>query len=229
MSLVLKVSNISKSYNGKLVLKDCSYCFDMGGIYVLMGANGSGKSTFLRICALLEEPDRGEVNYLSRGKGSPKNPMIFGGNSSVIKKDINLRRRITLVLPGIGIFNTTVFNNVAYGLRIRGLKSREIRDRVDRVLDFVGLAHKRNQNALTLSSGEMQRLGIARAIVIEPEILFLDEPTASVDKENTEIIERIILDMKSVSPIIITTHDMTQAERLADSILTMSEGRITRA
>ncbi len=220
MNLSLSISSVSKSYNGKTVLKDCSYCFDSGGIYVLMGANGSGKSTFLRICALLEEPDRGEVNYLSGG--------------SIIKKDISLRRRITLVLPGIGIFNTTVFNNVAYGLRIRGLKSGEIKDRVERVLDFVGLIHKRNQNALTLSSGEMQRLGIARAIVIEPEILFLDEPTASVDKENTEIIERIILDIKSGSQrshktFIITTHDMAQAERLADSILIMAEGRITRA
>lgn len=220
MNLSLSISSVSKSYNGKTVLKDCSYCFDSGGIYVLMGANGSGKSTFLRICALLEEPDRGEVNYLSGG--------------SIIKKDISLRRRITLVLPGIGIFNTTVFNNVAYGLRIRGLKSGEIKDRVERVLDFVGLIHKRNQNALTLSSGEMQRLGIARAIVIEPEILFLDEPTASVDKENTEIIERIILDIKSGSQrshktFIITTHDMSQAERLADSILIMAEGRITRA
>lgn len=227
MSLSLRVSNISKSYNRRPVLKDCSYYFDRGGIYVLMGANGSGKSTFLRICALLEEPDEGEVSYLSGGMGSPKNYTTFWGNSSVIKKDISLRRRITLVLPGIGIFNTTVFNNVAYGLRIRGLKSREIRDRVDRVLDFVGLIHKRNHNALTLSSGEMQRLGIARAIVIEPEILFLDEPTASVDKENTEIIEKIILRLKeeTSSTIIMTTHDRSQARRLADKILFMEEGK----
>jgi tungstate transport system ATP-binding protein len=95
-------------------------------------------------------------------------------------------------------------------------------------LDFVGLKHKANQKALTLSSGETQRLGIARATVIEPEILFLDEPTASVDQENTEIIEDIILRMKKIgkSIVVITTHDMAQAERLADWLLLMKDGKI---
>lgn len=216
MSLVLTLSGIYKNYNGAFVLKGCSFSFDRGGVYVLTGPNGSGKSTFLRICALLENPDKGEVNY-------------FLGDIA-FKKDIELRRRITLVLPKIGVFNTTVFNNAAYGLKIRGLKGKEIEDKVEEALNFVGLIHKRNQNALTLSSGETQRLGIARAIVIEPEILFLDEPTASVDKENTEIIEHIIRDIKKEgkSTIIITTHDLAQAERLADSILTMNEGKIIK-
>lgn len=217
MSLILSISNIYKSYNGKTVLKDCSFSFDETGIYVLMGSNGSGKSTLLRIFALLEPPDKGEVNYLS--------------NSNIVKKDIELNRRITLVLPKIGIFNTTAFKNVAYGLKIRGVKGKEMEKKVDRALDFVGLSHKKNQNALTLSSGESQRLGIARAIAIEPEMLFLDEPTASVDKENTEIIENIILNMRKdgKSIIVITTHDKLQAERLADNMLIMSEGRINHA
>lgn len=99
---------------------------------------------------------------------------------------------------------------------------------MNEALDFVGLAHKRNQKALTLSSGETQRLGIARAIVIEPEIIFLDEPTASVDQNNTEAIEEIILKMKKDqgSIVIITTHDMAQAERLADRLLLIQNGKI---
>ncbi|MEW6675623.1 MAG: ATP-binding cassette domain-containing protein [Nitrospirota bacterium] len=214
MSLRLVVSNIYKNYNGKTVLKDCSFSFDGSGIYVLMGQNGSGKSTFLRICALIENPDRGEVNYFS--------------GADPINKDIELRRRITLVLPKIGIFNTTVFKNVAYGLRIRGINRKKMNERVDKALDFVGLINKKDQNALTLSTGETQMLGIARAMAIEPEILFIDEPTASIDQENTEIIEQIILKMKKdiCSTIIMTTHDMAQAERLADRILIMSDGRI---
>ncbi|MDI6801352.1 MAG: ATP-binding cassette domain-containing protein [Thermodesulfovibrionales bacterium] len=214
MGLRLDVLSISKSYSGKAVLKDCSLSFDKAGVYVLMGQNGTGKSTFLRICSLLENPDSGEVNYLS--------------GDNILIKDIGLRRRITLVLPKVGLFNTTVFNNAAYGMKIRGIKGRELKERIDSALNFVGLLHKKSQNALTLSSGEAQRLGIARALAIEPEILFLDEPTASVDEENTRIIEDIILNMKKErrSIIIITTHDGVQAGRLSDRLLLLDKGWI---
>ncbi|GBE05444.1 putative amino-acid import ATP-binding protein YxeO [bacterium BMS3Abin10] len=210
----LNVSDINKSYNGKAVLQDCSVSFEKGAVYALMGPNGSGKSTFLRICALLETPDKGSVEYLS--------------GDSIVRNDIGLRRRITLVLPGVGVFNTTVHKNVVYGLKIRGLSKEEIRRRADSALEFAGLLHKKDHNALTLSTGEGQRLGIARAMVIEPEILFLDEPTVSTDQENTAIIEGIILDMKKkgMSTVIITTHDPAQAERLTDRVLIMRDGKI---
>ncbi len=214
MNLQLHVSKIYKNYDGKPVLNDCSISFEKSGTYVLMGPNGSGKSTFFRICALLENPDKGEVNYLSGG--------------AISKKDIELKRRITLLLPKIGVFNSSVCKNVAYGLKIRGMVGSEIREKVDMALEFVGLIHKKNQNALTLSTGETQRLGIARAIVIEPEILFLDEPTASVDQENAEIIEDIILKMKKKgrSITIIATHDIIQAKKLEDRLLLIKDGKI---
>jgi len=215
MSLELAVSNISKSYSSDAILKNCSFTFNSSGIYALMGPNGSGKSTFLRICALLETPDSGDINFYSEGK-------------SVIK-DISLMRRITLLLPKIGVFNTTVYKNVVYGLNIRNPQRNDITSRVERALDFVGLLQKRNQKALTLSSGETKRLGIARALVIEPEIFFLDEPTASVDQKNTEIIDEIIHKLKREgrSTIIIATHDTAQAERLADRLLFIKHGQIS--
>jgi tungstate transport system ATP-binding protein len=215
MDLRLRASNIWKKYNGGQVLRDCSFSFSEQGIYVLTGANGCGKSTFLRICALIEDPDSGEINYSSDG--------------SMIDKDLELKRRITLVLPRVGVFNTTAFKNVAYGLRIRGIRGAEAKERVVKALEFVELRHKADQNALTLSSGETQRLGIARALVIKPEILFLDEPTASVDQKNTRIIEDIILNMKrdSMATVVITTHDREQAARLADHLIVMREGKIT--
>jgi tungstate transport system ATP-binding protein len=181
---------------------------------LLIGPNGSGKSTFLRICALLEDPDSGEVNFFS--------------GDDIVKKDIELRRKINLVLPKIGVFNTTVFKNVAYGLKIRGFKRMEIAERTNRVLEFVGLIQKKNLNALSLSSGETQRLGIARAMVIEPEILFLDEPTVSLDPHSTTIIEETITKIKEQNRmmIIMVTHNIFQAQRLADRVLFMYEGRI---
>jgi len=211
----LVINHLRKDYNGKPVLKDCTYAFKGSGTYVLMGPNGCGKSTLLRICSLLEAPDSGDL--------------VFQENGAPLISDLALRRRMTLVLPRTGVFNTTAFNNTAYGLKVRGMGGSLLKKEVDRALDFVGLAHKSGQNARTLSSGETQRLGLARALAIGPEILFLDEPTASVDEENTAIIESIIGDLKKGgrTMVVMTTHDTDQAERLADTLLLMKEGRIT--
>jgi tungstate transport system ATP-binding protein len=214
MGLSLKAAGISKAYNGLPVLRDCSFAFDSGLTYALLGPNGSGKSTFLRIAALLESPDAGEVRYLDHGVVLPHN--------------LQLRRRITLLLPKIGVFNTSVFNNVAYGLKIRRRPAPEVEAQVNEVLERVGLAHKRRQNGLDLSSGETKRLGLARALVIEPQVIWLDEPTANIDPKNTEIIEQIILDMKTAreSTIIVVTHDPAQARRLGDQLLVMEHGKL---
>lgn len=208
MNLRLSISDVFKSYNGKEVLNGCSYTFEKG-VYALMGPNGSGKSTLLRICALLEPPDRGGVQY------------FYGQNT--LENNISLRRRITLLLPKPAIFNTTVFKNAAYGLKIRGIKKHEVRETTCRILDTVGLLNRKDQNALTISSGETQRLALARAMVTEPEMLFLDEPTSFVDEENRKIIEDIILGMRrDGSPVVVmATHDREQAERLSDRILFM--------
>lgn len=214
MSLGLQAVGIDKSYNGNQVLQGCSWSFTENGIYLLIGANGCGKSTFLRICALIEPPDKGEVRYLD------------GAHEA--SDGITLMRRITLVLPKAGLFNMSVWRNVSYGLRIRGISKKEADDRTRSVLEFVGLSHKKDQNALTLSSGEAQRIGIARALVIDPEVLFLDEPTASVDEKNIRIIEDIIhqLKQRGRTAVIMTTHDRAQAERLADRVLLLEKGKI---
>jgi tungstate transport system ATP-binding protein len=214
MGLALEVDRLVKSYNGQAVLQACSFAFEPGRTYALLGQNGSGKSTFLRLAALLEPPDAGEVRYRDHGVE--------------LRHDLVLRRRITLLLPRIGVFNTSVFHNVAYGLKIRGRSRQEVEDRVNDVLGTVGLLHKRRQNGLDLSSGETKRLGIARALIIDPEVFFLDEPTANLDPENADIIEKIIFSMKTAgkSTIIVVMHDPAQARRLGDHLLVMENGRI---
>ncbi len=211
----LTVSNICKKYNNATILKNLTYVFNSNLTYIIMGENGVGKSTLLRICALLEKPDTGQIIYYQN-----KNPL---------KNNIQTKRKITLLLPKVGIFNTTVYKNAAYGLKARGITKDKIKENTEQALDFVGLLNKKNQNALTLSSGETQRLGIARAIAFKPKFIFLDEPTASVDYKNTKQIEEIIKKLKQTTgaTIIMTTHQKNQANRIGDKILIIKDKTIT--
>ncbi len=212
--LGLTIKEIKKSYNGKVVLNDCSFVFDRGKTHVIIGPNGSGKSTLLRISALLEYPDEGKV--------------IYHDDYKTFEDNVELYRRITLVFPKGGLFNITVFKNAAYGLKLRRINKGEVEKKVEDALRDVGLWEKRNQNALTLSTGEGQRLALARAMVLNPDVLFLDEPTASLDPRNTSIIEEIISNIKRryMPTIIMVTHNMFQAQRLADSVIFVYEGQI---
>ena len=212
--MTVQLAGIAKSYSGNRILGDCSFTFAAGGDYILTGDNGSGKSTLFRIAALLETPDRGRVNYLEGG--------------IVLSPDINLRRRLTMVFPRVGVFSTSVFDNVAYGLKWRGLAKELIRDRVAAALEEVGLTHKAAQPAGTLSSGETMRLGLARALALDPEVLFLDEPTTHIDKANTRLIEDCIRRLREerALTLIIITHDAAQAERLGGRQLVLEGGKI---
>ncbi len=218
MNVLLDLKKVSLSYGPKQVLDNCS-CSIGAGVTAIMGHNGSGKSTLLRACALLEEPTEGEVYYSENGKD--------------LDHDITLKRRLTLVLARGGLFNASALSNAGYGLKVRSVPALKRREMAMAALEAVGLAHLARQNALTLSSGEAQRLALARALAIGPEVLFLDEPTASVDEENTEAIESLILQMSKgggiaphVPSIVLTTHDREQALRLADKHITMSRGTI---
>lgn len=212
--MTVEAKTITKKFDDTPVLKECSCSFVENGVSALMGPNGSGKSTLLRICALLETPDSGNV--------------IYSEGNTILPNDMKLRRMITLVLPRVGVFNASVWDNVAYGLRVRKIPREMIRAKTEQCLVFVGLDHKKKQGALTLSSGETQKLGIARALAIEPAILFLDEPTAFVDELSKQVIERLILDIgkRTGTTIILTTHDAAQAERLANTILTLRDGAV---
>ncbi|MBF0519888.1 MAG: energy-coupling factor ABC transporter ATP-binding protein [Nitrospirae bacterium] len=212
--LSLSVTDIHKSYTDIAVLRGVSYRFEPSRCYALCGANGSGKSTLLRICALIEKADAGDV--------------IYSTDDKILPHDINLKRTMTLLLPNVGVFNNTVYKNVAYGLMVRKKSRSEIDSITNEALDMVGLKEKTRQNALTLSTGETARMGIARALAITPGFLFLDEPTNGIDAKNYELIKDILLKIKSYlkTTILIATHDIKIKEQICDTVLVLHEGRI---
>lgn len=210
----IELKDIGKVYQGRSVLKGCSHLFEPGRLHALIGPNGSGKTTLLRICGLIEDPDGGSLRFGDLLEDRPA--------------DDDLRRRVTMVFSKPGLFNATVEDNAAYALKIRGIDRRQTKTLVREVLNTVGLWDKRDRNAMTLSAGEGQRLAIARAVVFEPEVILLDEPTASLDPANTAIIEDLVrgLIRKKDRTVVMATHNMFQARRLSDKVVFMHEGSL---
>ena len=212
----VEVRGLSKDYSGRLVLRDVTFDVHEGEFFVLLGPNGSGKTTLLRILDLLEEPTTGKV--------------FFEGEEVDYSKDrATLRRKIGMVFQQTVLFDMSVFDNVAYPLKIRGdLAKADIERKVARVLEDVELSGFERKNALALSGGEAQRVALAQALVAEPKLLLLDEPTANLDPKNVSIVEGILsrLNREKRTTIIMTTHNMFQAERLAQRVALLNEGEI---
>jgi tungstate transport system ATP-binding protein len=213
----LEANNLTKIYERKTIIKDVSLTLKKGDIYSFIGPSGAGKSTFLRIINLLEKPTSGEI--------------IFDGkNFNGISKEeiIEIRRRMAFVFQKPVLFNMSVFDNVAWGLNIRKIKWDEVKKRTTEAIKTVGLTEFEDQNALYLSGGEAQRVSIARCIVIEPELLLLDEPTANLDPSNVSLVESIIKRMNKEKDmtILMATHNMLQAKRLGTKIGFLLEGEL---
>lgn len=180
----------------------------------VVGPNGAGKSTLLLALACLVHPQSGRVLH----RGSP-----------VEKKDeLDHRRRIGLVLADPLLLGTSVFENVACGLRFRGVPADEARARVAHWLDRLGIGHLRDRPARQVSSGEAQRVGLARAFVLEPDLLLLDEPFASVDAATRAQLVDDLDDLLRTTPVacVLVTHDLDEAVRVGDRMAVLLDGRI---
>ncbi len=210
------MQNLFKEYSGRFVLNDITFSVHEGELFVLVGPNGSGKTTLLRILDLLEEPTSGKV--------------IFNGEPvEYVKERVNVRRKIGVVFQQTVLFGMSVYNNVSYPLKIRGVNDKtEVEKKVRKVLEMVQLCGLEQKSALTLSGGEAQRVALAQALVTEPELLLLDEPTANLDPKNVSIVEEVLtqLNRENRTTIIMTTHNMFQAERLAKRVAVLNEGQI---
>ncbi|MEM3607538.1 MAG: ABC transporter ATP-binding protein [Candidatus Bathyarchaeia archaeon] len=214
----VEVRNLCKEYHGRQALKDVSFTVQRGEVFVLVGPNGAGKTTLLRIIDLLEEPTSGEV--------------IFDGEpvDYSAKEKVNLRRRIGMVFQQTTLFNMSVFDNIAYALKIRGEERHRIKEKVEAMLELLRLEGFERKNALSLSGGESQRVALAQALVAGPELLLLDEPTANLDPRNASIVEEAISSFtrERNATVIMTTHDMSQAENLAHRMAVLNHGRVER-
>ncbi len=212
---MVKMTGIRKKYDHEVLSID-SLTLQKGKIYGLIGPSGAGKSTLLRIINLLTPPDSGSLYF--QGLSIPSNGAAR----------LSLQRRMTLVFQKTHLFRETVWKNVAYGLQARNYSRIEIKIRVDKLLEQVGMKDLAYRRADTLSGGEAQRVAIARAVAFDPELLLLDEPTANLDPFNIELIENMIVKMnksKSIT-VVIVTHNVFQARRIAGEVIFLDRGRV---
>jgi len=213
---LIETIDLQQKYDKQYILKSIDLSINRNEVFALIGPTGAGKTTLIRLLALLELPASGKI-YFDR---------IDVTHSKRLR--LEARRRMSLVLQKPVVFNMSVFDNAACGLRWRHENREAIRQQVNSVLELVGMADYKNRNARTLSGGETQRLAIARALAVKPEVLFLDEPTANLDPVSISKIEEILAHIirEQKTTVVMATHDMAQGQRLAGRIAVLMHGEI---
>ena len=213
---IIETFNILQNYDGREVLKNVNLKIDKADVFTLIGPTGAGKTTLIRILDLIESPYSGKLFF------DGVDVTTHGANR------LEARRRMSYVQQRPLIFTMNVYDNVACGLRWRHMKASVVKRKTEEVLELVGMTGYKNRNAKTLSGGETQRIAIARALVTEPEILFLDEPTANMDPVSTakveEVLAHIINERKTT--IVMTTHNMSQGQRMASRLGVLINGEL---
>lgn len=216
MNNAIEITNLQKCYGERTVLSVPDLHIPEGSITGIIGPSGSGKSTLLRIINRLTKPSGGNVFFLGWDVWDEKEDVI------------ELQRKMTMVFQKPTLLDKSVFDNVAIGLKARKVSKDLIEKKVSDALDTVGLSALRKQKAKTLSGGEAQRVAFARAVVLEPEVLLLDEPTANLDPANVRLLEELIhkLNEEKGTTVIMVTHNLFQAKRISTHAAFLYEGNL---
>lgn len=203
----IAVNGLSYGADGQRLLQIEALRIASPGPTVILGPNGAGKSLFLRLLHGLIAPDSGSIRLSGRGGGAgPRQAMVF-------QKPVLLRRSVAA--------------NVNYALKVQGVLRAGRKDRVRHFLEMGGLLERARQQARTLSGGEQQRLALVRALAGQPEILFMDEPTSSLDPNASLALEELIeKTVANGTKVVMVTHDLGLARRLADDVLFLHQGQL---
>ena len=215
---MIRFDNVAKRYaTGQEGLSDTNFFIDAGKMAFLTGHSGAGKSTLLRLIGCLERPTRGQVWVNDRNLNKLSNSQI-----PYHRRDVGMIFQDHRLLH-----DRTVFDNVALPLVVAGASPNEIKRRVSAALDKVGLLHKERSMPLTLSGGEQQRVGIARAVVSKPKVLLADEPTGNLDPELSKEIMELFMEFNRVGvTLLIATHDIALILSMSQRIIKLDKGRI---
>ena len=206
----IEIKNLSREFGSggqrHLALQDVSLEIDQGAFVTIVGPSGCGKTTLLRIIANLDKPTNGFLRIDRHDRRKPSNSMVFQGES---------------IFPWM-----TVWNNAAYGLRIRGVPKAELNERVAYYLDRCGLTAVKNMYPHQLSGGMKQRVSIARAFANDPEILLMDEPFSALDEQNKTILQQELLRIwdETRKTVLFITHSVDEAITLGDKLMVMTAG-----
>jgi tungstate transport system ATP-binding protein len=205
MILPLQLEEVSFSANGRVLIDRVSFAIEAGPASIILGANGAGKSVLMRLMHGLVAPSAGKISWTGENAGR-RQAMVF-------QRPVMLRR--------------SALANISYALALAGVPAAERETQAQEALDSVGLLALANRAARVLSGGEQQRLALARAWALHPEVLFLDEPTANLDPGATREIETVIKAFDAAgTKIVMSTHSLGQARRLGDEVLFLHQGRL---
>ena len=226
---LITARGVRKHFGAREVLLGIDLSVSAGSITVILGTNGAGKTTLLRILGLLERTDEGTVIY--DGIVPSVSTVTYGASTASPAQDkryLPLRRQMLLAFQHPAIFSGSVLSNVTYGLELRGISRADAEERSMAALRDAGIAERAHQHASSLSGGEAARLSVARALALQPPLLLLDEPSASLDPYGTKLLEDLLLHMRDDLGMtaVVVTQDIFEARRVADQVAFLHEGRI---